>query len=228
MSAASIGALPAPVIEPGFFTAKPCASPWSSARSSRSSPGTVGVFTVIRGQSFAGEALGDSTRPAAPAAFLVGVGPLWGFLAVERRRRRGDGADRHPAPARTRPRDRNRAGRRPRPGRAAAVPDTTFHSTTGADRHDPVWVGVRRRQLDDPAGRAARLRRARDRGDALPAAAAQLAQRRDGCRPRAFTCACSAPPTCSRWRSRWRWRRSRSARSSRRRCSSGRLRSRCA
>jgi zinc/manganese transport system permease protein len=44
--------------------------------------GTVGVFTVLRGQSFAGEALGDVQTTGGSAAFLAGVGPLWGFAAV--------------------------------------------------------------------------------------------------------------------------------------------------
>ncbi|MGH2863665.1 MAG: metal ABC transporter permease, partial [Solirubrobacteraceae bacterium] len=44
--------------------------------------GTVGVFTVLRGQSFAGEALGDVNTTGGSAAFLAGVAPLWGFLAV--------------------------------------------------------------------------------------------------------------------------------------------------
>ena len=39
------------------------------------------MFTVIRGQSFAGEALGDIGTTGGSAAFLVGVGPLWGFVA---------------------------------------------------------------------------------------------------------------------------------------------------
>jgi zinc/manganese transport system permease protein len=42
----------------------------------------VGVFTVIRGQSFAGEALGDIGTTGGSGAFLVGAGPLWGFLAI--------------------------------------------------------------------------------------------------------------------------------------------------
>jgi zinc/manganese transport system permease protein len=42
----------------------------------------VGVFTVIRGQSFAGEALGDITTTGGSGAFLVAVGPLWGFAAA--------------------------------------------------------------------------------------------------------------------------------------------------
>jgi zinc/manganese transport system permease protein len=44
--------------------------------------GVVGVFTVMRGQSFAGEALGDLGTTGGSAAFLVGVGPLWGFVAI--------------------------------------------------------------------------------------------------------------------------------------------------
>jgi zinc/manganese transport system permease protein len=44
--------------------------------------GTVGVFTVMRGQSFAGEALGDLGATGGSGAYLLGVGPLWGFLAM--------------------------------------------------------------------------------------------------------------------------------------------------
>jgi zinc/manganese transport system permease protein len=45
--------------------------------------GVVGVFTVMRGQSFAGEALGDIGTTGGSAAALVGVGPLAGFVAVD-------------------------------------------------------------------------------------------------------------------------------------------------
>jgi zinc/manganese transport system permease protein len=44
--------------------------------------GALGVFTVARGQSFAGEALGDVGTAGGSGAFLAGVGPLWGFLAA--------------------------------------------------------------------------------------------------------------------------------------------------
>jgi zinc/manganese transport system permease protein len=44
--------------------------------------GTVGVFTVMRGQSFAGEALGDIGTTGGSGAFLIGVGPLWGFVVI--------------------------------------------------------------------------------------------------------------------------------------------------
>jgi zinc/manganese transport system permease protein len=44
--------------------------------------GCVGVFTVIRGQSFAGEALSDMGTVGGSAAYLVGVSPLWGYVGV--------------------------------------------------------------------------------------------------------------------------------------------------
>jgi zinc/manganese transport system permease protein len=44
--------------------------------------GAVGVFTVIRGQAFAGEALGDVGAAGGSSAYLVGVAPLWGFLIL--------------------------------------------------------------------------------------------------------------------------------------------------
>jgi len=44
--------------------------------------GPLGVFTVIRGQSFAGEALGDIGMSGGSGAYLAGVGPLWGFLVA--------------------------------------------------------------------------------------------------------------------------------------------------
>jgi len=42
--------------------------------------GVVGVFTVMRGQSFAGEAFGDLGTTGGAGAYLVGVGTLWGFV----------------------------------------------------------------------------------------------------------------------------------------------------
>jgi zinc/manganese transport system permease protein len=42
--------------------------------------GVVGVFTVIRGQSFAGEAFGDIGAAGGSGAFLGGIGSLWGFV----------------------------------------------------------------------------------------------------------------------------------------------------
>ena len=44
--------------------------------------GVVGVFTVVRGQSFAGHSFADMDTTGGSAAFLLGIGALWGFLAV--------------------------------------------------------------------------------------------------------------------------------------------------
>jgi len=44
--------------------------------------GVVGVFTVMRGQSFAGEALSDLGATGASGAFLLGITPLWGFVGM--------------------------------------------------------------------------------------------------------------------------------------------------
>ena len=41
----------------------------------------VGVFTVTRGQSFAGHSLGDIATTGGSGAFLVGVNQFWGYLA---------------------------------------------------------------------------------------------------------------------------------------------------
>src|SRR6201994_4123590 len=40
----------------------------------------VGVFSVIRGQSFAGHSLADVATTGGSGAFLVGVDQFWGFL----------------------------------------------------------------------------------------------------------------------------------------------------
>jgi zinc/manganese transport system permease protein len=44
--------------------------------------GPVGVFTVIRGQSFAGHALADVGSTGGSAAFLLGISPLFGFVGM--------------------------------------------------------------------------------------------------------------------------------------------------
>jgi zinc/manganese transport system permease protein len=45
--------------------------------------GPVGVFTVMRAQSFAAEALGDISSTGGSAAALAGAGPLSGIVAVD-------------------------------------------------------------------------------------------------------------------------------------------------
>jgi zinc/manganese transport system permease protein len=78
----ALGALLSPVIEPGFFAAEDVRVAIAVGAVVAIVSGTVGVFTVLRGQSFAGEALGDLNTTGGSAAYLVGVGPLWGFVAA--------------------------------------------------------------------------------------------------------------------------------------------------
>ncbi len=42
--------------------------------------GVIGVFVIIRGQSFAGHAISDFGGAGAAIAFLIGINTLWGFL----------------------------------------------------------------------------------------------------------------------------------------------------
>ena len=42
----------------------------------------VGVFTVMRGQSFAGHALGDVSAAGGSGALLIGLSPLAGFVGL--------------------------------------------------------------------------------------------------------------------------------------------------
>jgi zinc/manganese transport system permease protein len=69
-----------PVFAPGFFTSEAVHIALGVGTLVAIVTGTVGVFTVMRGQSFAGEAFGDIGTTGGSGAFLVGVGPLWGFV----------------------------------------------------------------------------------------------------------------------------------------------------
>ncbi len=77
-----LGALLAPVIEPGFFSSEDVRVAVVIGAVAAIVSGAVGMFTVMRGQSFAGEALGDIGTTGGSGGFLVGVGPLWGFVAI--------------------------------------------------------------------------------------------------------------------------------------------------
>ena len=69
------------VFEPGFFASGPVHTALILVSAVAALvAGPLGVFTVLRGQSFAGEALGDIGTTGGSGAYLVGVGPLWGFL----------------------------------------------------------------------------------------------------------------------------------------------------
>jgi len=72
----------APVFGPGFFDSTTVHTALIVGTLVALVAATVGVFTVMRGQSFAGEALGDIGTTGGSGAYLIGVGPLWGFVAI--------------------------------------------------------------------------------------------------------------------------------------------------
>ncbi len=70
------------IVEPGFFANSSVELAAAVGAVVAIVAGCVGVFTVIRAQSFAGEALGDLGAAGGSSSYLVGVNPLWGFMAV--------------------------------------------------------------------------------------------------------------------------------------------------
>jgi zinc/manganese transport system permease protein len=70
------------VIEPGFFANAPVRTALLAGGVVAAVSGVVGMFTVLRGQSFAGHALADVGATGGSGAFLIGVNPLWGFIGI--------------------------------------------------------------------------------------------------------------------------------------------------
>ena len=77
-----MSAVPASLLARGFFSSEVVRVALLVGTVVALVSGVVGVFTVIRGQSFAGEALGDTNTAGGSAAFLAGASPLWGFVVV--------------------------------------------------------------------------------------------------------------------------------------------------
>lgn len=71
----------APLFEAGFFESGAVGRAAIVGAAVALVSGALGVFTVMRGQSFAAEAFGDIGTTGGSGAFLLGVGPLAGFLA---------------------------------------------------------------------------------------------------------------------------------------------------
>jgi zinc/manganese transport system permease protein len=70
------------VFEPGWFTSAPVQTAAVIGGGAAIVSAVVGVFTVIRGQSFAGHALADVSSAGGAASFLLGINPLLGFLVM--------------------------------------------------------------------------------------------------------------------------------------------------
>lgn len=69
------------IVEPGFFQSSQVQLAATIGGLVAIVTAGVGIFTVIRGQSFAGEALGDIGAAGGSSAYLVGATALWGFVA---------------------------------------------------------------------------------------------------------------------------------------------------
>lgn len=70
------------VFQPGFFSSQPVYTAMIVGGGAAIVSGIVGVFAVIRGQSFAGHSLADISSAGGSAAFLLGVNPLLGFVVM--------------------------------------------------------------------------------------------------------------------------------------------------
>ena len=70
------------IVEPGFFASAPVHVALLAGGVVAIVSGIVGTFTVMRGQSYAGHALGDISATGGSASFLIGISPLWGFAGT--------------------------------------------------------------------------------------------------------------------------------------------------
>ncbi len=68
------------VIGPGLLSSEPVRTAALVGTVVAVTSGVIGVFTVIRGQSFAGHSLADVATTGGAGAFLAGISQFWGFL----------------------------------------------------------------------------------------------------------------------------------------------------
>src|SRR5246127_3935687 len=68
------------LFEPGLLSSGPVRTALIIGTVVAVTSGVIGVFTVLRGQSFAGHSLADVATTGGAGAFLVGVNQFWGFL----------------------------------------------------------------------------------------------------------------------------------------------------
>jgi zinc/manganese transport system permease protein len=70
----------ATIFQPGFFASDEVRTALIVGALVAVVSGVVGVFTVLRGQSFAGHSLADVGASGGSGAYLIAAPPLWGFL----------------------------------------------------------------------------------------------------------------------------------------------------
>jgi zinc/manganese transport system permease protein len=66
----------------GFFASDPVRTALIAGGLTAVICGVAGVFVVLRGQAFAGHAVGDMGTLGGSGAYLINVSPLWGYVAV--------------------------------------------------------------------------------------------------------------------------------------------------
>jgi len=70
------------IVEPGLLSSSPVRVAALIGATVALVSAAVGIFTVIRGQAFAGDALADLGATGGSSAYLIGIAPLWGFIAI--------------------------------------------------------------------------------------------------------------------------------------------------
>ena len=70
------------IVEPGFFSSSPVHVATVIGGAVAVVSAVVGVFTVMRGQSFGGHALGDVSAAGGSGALLIGLSPVAGFVGL--------------------------------------------------------------------------------------------------------------------------------------------------
>lgn len=70
------------VVEPGFFASAPVRTALAIGGVVAVVSAVVGLFTVMRGQSFAGHSLGDVAAAGGAGALFVGLSPITGFIGL--------------------------------------------------------------------------------------------------------------------------------------------------
>jgi zinc/manganese transport system permease protein len=70
------------LLQAGFFSSVPVQNALLIGAGAALLSGAAGVFTVLRGQSFAGHALADISSAGGAMAYLLGISPLLGFFSL--------------------------------------------------------------------------------------------------------------------------------------------------
>src|ERR1700723_803836 len=70
------------IFEPGFFASAPVHVALVAGGAVAIVSAIIGVFTVMRGQSYAGHAFADISVTGGSGSFLLGISPIWGFAGT--------------------------------------------------------------------------------------------------------------------------------------------------